>query len=89
MAIRTNETRITLAHPFTVDSLGTPLPAGTYRLVTEEEEIPGISFLAFRRTATILYAPALSGKGGGPQQAIPTSPEEMTVIFDRDKQAIA
>ena len=28
------------------------LPAGTYRLVTEEEEIPGLSFVAF--------APALS-----------------------------
>ena len=30
------------------------LPAGTYRLVTEEEGIPGLSFVAFRRTATLL-----------------------------------
>jgi hypothetical protein len=29
------------------------LPAGTYRLVTEEEEIPALSFVAFRRTATL------------------------------------
>ena len=27
------------------------LPAGTYRLVTEEEEIPGLSFVAFRTSA--------------------------------------
>ena len=37
-----------------------PQPAGTCRLVMEEEEIPGLTFLAYRRKATMLHIPAVS-----------------------------
>jgi hypothetical protein len=45
MAVRTTETTVTFRHPFTLTSLDGPQPAGTYRLVTDEEEILGLSFL--------------------------------------------
>ena len=52
--MRTIETMVTFRHPFVLTALETAQPAGTYRLVTEEEEIPGLSFVAFGRTATML-----------------------------------
>jgi len=42
-------------------------PAGTYRLVTDEEEISGLSFLAFRRVGTMLRLPSLATSGGAGQ----------------------
>jgi hypothetical protein len=63
MAVRTTETTVTFRRPFTLTSLDGPQPAGTYRLVTDEEEILGLSFLAFRRTATMLHIPAISISG--------------------------
>ena len=39
--MRTIETMVTFRHPFVLTALETAQPAGTYRLVTEEEEIPG------------------------------------------------
>jgi hypothetical protein len=59
MADRTTETTVTFKHPFSLTSLDSRQPAGTYRLVMDEEEILGLSFLAFRRTATMLHIPAL------------------------------
>ena len=60
---RTTETTVTFTHPFTLSFLDGPQPAGTYRLVTDEAELPGITFLAFGRTSTMLHLPAI-GTGG-------------------------
>ena len=60
MSVRTTETTVTFKRPFTLPSVDSPQPAGTYRLVMDEEEILGLSFLAFRRTATMLHIPAIS-----------------------------
>ena len=63
MTVRTTETTVTFEHPFTLKALGGPQPAGVYRIVIDEEEILGLSFLAFRRTATMLQLPALQTYG--------------------------
>jgi len=53
MMVRTVESTVAFNHPFRLISVDTILPAGEYRLVTDEEEIPGLSFIAYRRIATI------------------------------------
>lgn len=58
--IRTVETTVAFKRPFRLISVDTILPAGEYRLVTDEEEIPGLSFVAYRRIATMLHTPAIS-----------------------------
>lgn len=63
MTARTRETTVTFRHPFTLAALERSQPAGTYRIVIDEEEIHGLSFLAFLRTATILHIPAISDPG--------------------------
>ena len=54
MSTRTTVTTVTFQRSFTLSALEGTQPAGTYRLVTEEEQIPSLSFIAFRRTETLL-----------------------------------
>jgi hypothetical protein len=60
MIFRTTETTIRFRRQFTLTSVARPQPAGTYRLVTDEEEVAGPSARSFHCTATVLYTPALS-----------------------------
>lgn len=60
MMVRTKETTITFRRPFVLSSFDHPQPAGTYRLSIDEEEILGLSFLAYRHRATLLHTPAIS-----------------------------
>ncbi len=69
MAARTTETSVTFKRPFNLRELEDPQPAGTYRLITDEEEISGLSFLAFRRMGTMLRLPSLA-TSGRPEQMI-------------------
>lgn len=81
--MRTSESAITFRHPFMLTALETPQPAGTYRLVIEEEEIPGLSFVAYRRTAMLLHLPALATTSGT-HQVVPVDPVEWAAIVDAD-----
>jgi hypothetical protein len=60
MAVRTTETSVTFRRPFMLDAFDNPQPAGAYRLVIDDEEIEGLTFLAYRRTATMLHIPVAS-----------------------------
>lgn len=60
MVTRTTETAITFRRPFEPSVIDHPLPAGTYRVEFDEEEITGLSFLAFKRSSTLLHVPAVS-----------------------------
>ena len=81
--MRTTETTITFRCPFTLSALDKVEPAGTYRVVTEEEEIGGLSFVAFRRRATLLHLPALS-TASATQQVVNVDPLEWTAIVEAD-----
>lgn len=81
MATRVTETTVTFRHPFKLSALDRLQPAGTYRLVIDEEEIPNISFIAYRRTASMLHTPAISTPG--------TSGEVFAVSSDELAKALA
>lgn len=82
--MRTTETTITFRHSFALADLMPEQPSGTYRVVTEEEEIPRLSFVAFRRTATLLHLPALSASG--PHQVVSVSPKQWAAILEGDRR---
>ena len=63
--------------PFLLKGVDRTLPAGSYRVVTDEELIDGISFPAYRRVATMIFVPAAPG----------TSSVEMVTIDPLDLQA--
>jgi hypothetical protein len=83
MNIRTTETTVTFQHPFTLSAFDSEQPAGTYRLVIDEEEIIGLSFLAYHRVATMLHTPALAAVGGR-QQVFPTNSTELETALQTD-----
>jgi len=83
MSTRTTVTTVTFQRSFTLAALAGTQPAGTYRLVTEEEQIPGLSFTAFRRTATLLHLPA-DPVPGGTSQVVSVSPDELAEALASD-----
>jgi len=86
MATRSEETTLTFSKAFTLSEVDRPLPAGTYRVVVDEEDIPGLSFLAFRRIATMLHLPALSAPGG-PVEMFLVNPDELAAALETDRVA--
>lgn len=66
MNVRTVEKAVTFRFPFRLASLEITLPAGTYRLAMDEEEIAGTdvfhdaSVSAVRRVAAVLHVPAIT-----------------------------
>ena len=81
---RTTETTVTFRRPFLLPPLEAPQPAGTYRVVVDDDEVPGLSFLAFRRTATMLALPAVTDTGGA-SQLVTISPEDLEAALARDR----
>ena len=80
---RTTETNVTFKHAFSLPELDHLQPAGTYRVVSDEEEISGLSFLAFRRVATTLRLPSL-GASGGTQEMISIDANELAAALAAD-----
>lgn len=60
MTIRSTRSIVTFSHPFSLSGYPDDLPAGDYEILVEEELLQGLSFEAFRRTATYL---TVRGKG--------------------------
>jgi hypothetical protein len=86
MTVRTKNTEVTFTRPFRLSYLDGEQPAGTYRLVVDEEEVIGLSFLAYRRVATMLHTPAISVRGG-PRQVFAVDPQELATALDADTLA--
>ncbi|TPQ37553.1 hypothetical protein C2U70_10760 [Bradyrhizobium guangdongense] len=63
MSYRCRREVVTFNHPFRIKGIDRLLPAGAYEVATDEEEIEGLSFLAFRRIATMIKVPAEGSRG--------------------------
>jgi len=60
MNTRTTSTLVTFRKPFDLRGWDDTLPPGTYRVEVDEAEISNVSFLAYRRVATVIHIPAVS-----------------------------
>jgi hypothetical protein len=83
MATRTTETTVTFVHPFTLSSVDGIQPAGTYCLTTDEEQLPGLSFDAFRRFATLLHLPA-DPRPDSTRHVVQVDPQELAEALAAD-----
>lgn len=81
--MRTRRDEVTFSHPFTLAGLEGPQPAGTYLDVTQEDEIAGLSFLAWNRVPTLIYLPAL-GIAYAMEQHVTIQPKDLVAAQTRD-----
>jgi hypothetical protein len=85
MSERTSETMVTFSHPFMLKAFEAPQPEGTYRVLIQESEISGLSFVAFRRSGTTLCVPAM-GVTGQRQETYEVDPAELAAALETDRQ---
>ncbi len=85
MAIRRTETTVTFRNPFTLPSIEGCHPAGTYRVVTEDDAVTIGPFAVTTRIATHLHTPALSlMPAAGNVFTIPAT--ELQAAIEEDRQ---
>jgi len=77
MTTRTNSQTVTFAHPFLLKGVDRMLPAGDYKVATDEELVQELSFPVYRRVATMIFVPGESHQ---------TSSVEMVAIHPHDLQ---
>ena len=75
---------ITFAHAFSLQGVDGVVPAGTYRIDTEEEPIDGLSVLAWRRLATFIRIPV---HRSGTVQSFLIDPKHLAAAVAQDRAA--
>ena len=80
MPARSTETTLSFSHPFRLSPLDHAQPAGRYMLVTEEEQLEGLSFAAFQRVRTLLYLPANCPPGRA-REVVEVDPAELATAM--------
>lgn len=92
MTTRTQERIVRFRHSFRLANSDRPLPPGEYRVVSEEEPIGGLSFLAYRTTFRSIVVP-LRKESAAPAdrddtssvEMIPLSLEELERALEQDR----
>jgi hypothetical protein len=82
MTTRTNDRIVSFAHPFLLKGVDRELPAGDYRVVTDEELIEGLSFPVYRRVSTMIFVP---GPNASSFEMVTIDPQELKVAHARDQ----
>ena len=80
---RTSREAVTFARPFTLRGIDGEQPAGTYLVETDAELIPGLSFIAWRRVASLMFLPSRPG-GAVPDRIATIDPLELEAARARD-----
>lgn len=70
--------------PFRLDEVEHELPAGSYRVETEEETLDNVSFVAYRRVSTHIFLPPLLAMSDGMQMCA-IHPEGLTRALTLDR----
>jgi hypothetical protein len=83
MIARSSSKDVVFNRPFLLKGLDRTLPAGSYRVVTDEELIEEVSFPVYRRVATMIFVPA-SAHGGSSIEMATIDPLDLQAALDRD-----
>jgi hypothetical protein len=81
MIARSLRKDVVFNRPFLLKGINRTLPAGSYRVVRDEELIEGISFPVYRRVATMIFVP---GPTHGAIEMVTIDPLDLQAALDRD-----
>lgn len=84
MTTRTSSKTVTFRHPFALEGVDGIVPAGSYVVDTDEETIDSVSFIAWRRTSTLIRVPV-----SGATQTYAIDPEDLEASLFADASAVA
>lgn len=83
MEVRTKQSTVRFSSEFLLRGVDDPQPPGEYRVEYDEEQIEGISFLAFRRITTFFHLPAIA-TGQSTRQMVPIDPDDLEAALAKD-----
>jgi len=83
MTTRTIRSIAVFNEAFTLRGIDGELPAGSYRIETEEELIESLSFVALRRLETTIEIPAI-GSVSLKRQIVPIDPLDLAAAQERN-----
>jgi len=86
MSIRTNARTVSFSNSFSLKGVDRVLPAGDYRVLTDEELIDGLSFPAYRRLSTMIFLPAKFHRSGA-VELVTIDPVDLRAAEERDAEA--
>ncbi|MBL3571860.1 hypothetical protein BV509_03385 [Rhodovulum sulfidophilum] len=86
MNMRSTRSTVTFSNPFTLSGYPGDLPAGDYEVLVEEELLQGLSFEAYRRTATYLTVRG-RGRHAGRSELRAISDSDLKEALSRDQGA--
>ena len=81
MTMRTTSKIVTFTRPFTLKGVDRILPAGNYRVVTDEELIEELSFPVYRRVSTMIFVPSESASS---VEMVAIDPQDLQAAQERD-----
>jgi hypothetical protein len=81
MTIRTTRKTVTFARPFILKGVDRILPAGDYRVLTDEELIEELSFPVYRRVSTMIVVPTGSASS---VEMVKVDPQDLQMAQERD-----
>ncbi|MEL7516707.1 MAG: hypothetical protein AAGK03_19035 [Pseudomonadota bacterium] len=84
MLTRSTRSMVTFSNDFMIGESQREFPAGTYEILVEEELLQGLSFEAYRRTATYLMVRG-RGSNAGQTTMHMTTLEELEHSIARDR----
>lgn len=82
MATRTDRRTVTISQSFRLDGIDGELPPGRYEVDTDEETIDGLSFISWRRTATMIHV-----RRSGTTQVFRIDPADLDECLLRETDA--
>jgi hypothetical protein len=86
MTTRTSRKIVTFTRPFTLKGIDRVLPAGDYRVVTDEELIEELSFPVYRRVCTMIFVP---GENASSVEMVGIDPQDLQAAHERDLSHVA
>jgi len=79
MTTRTTAAVATFRHPFQLEKDGDVLPAGSYTVDTEEEQLDTVSFVAWKRVSTTMRV-----RRDGAIETVTIDPNHLLAALARD-----
>ena len=86
MTNRTRDKTWTFRKSFSLKGVDRPLPAGDYRVSTDEELIESLSFPVYRRIATMIFVPG-EGHRASSIEMFTIDPADLQAAHDKDAGA--